>query len=116
MFASPAFAQSSGAVSDAAASGGTSGFLVSMFPFLLIFVIFYLLLIRPQQQRMRKHQNAIGAVKKNDVVITGGGLVGKVIKVDEMEVEVELAANVRVRALKSTLSEIRPFGTKPAND
>ena len=110
MFASPAYA------ATGAAPGGAAGFFVSVFPLVLIFVIFYFLLIRPQQRRAKAHQAMIGAVKKNDVVVTGGGLVGKVTKVDEKEVEVELAPNVRVRALKGTLSEVRPHGTKPAND
>jgi preprotein translocase subunit YajC len=110
MFASPAYA------SAGAAPSGTMAFLVQMFPLLAIFVIFYFLLIRPQQRRMKAHQAMIAAVKKNDVVVTGGGLVGKVTKVDDAEVEVELAPNVRVKALKGTLTEVRPHGTKPAND
>jgi preprotein translocase subunit YajC len=116
MFASPAFAQAAGTGAGASAQGGAAGFFVSIFPLILIFVIFYFLLIRPQQRRMKQHQAMIGAVKKNDVVVTGGGLVGKVTKVDENEVEVELAPNVRVKAVKGTLSEVRPHGSKPAND
>ena len=58
----------------------------------------------------------IASVKKNDTVVTGGGLIGKVTRVDEAEVEVELAPNVRVKALKATLTEVRAFGVKPAND
>ena len=110
MFASPAYA------SAGAAPNGAAGFFVSVAPLVLIFVIFYFLLIRPQQTRMKKHQAMIGAVKKNDIVVTGGGLVGKVTRVDEAEVEVELAPNVRVKALKGTLTEVRPHGAKPAND
>jgi preprotein translocase subunit YajC len=110
MFATPAFAQT-----GAASSGGAS-FLVQMFPLLLIFVIFYFLLIRPQQQRAKQHQALIGAVKKNDVAVTGGGIVGKVTKVDATEVELEVAQGVRIRVLKAMLSDVRPFGTKPAND
>jgi preprotein translocase subunit YajC len=109
MFASPAHA------SVGAASSGAGAF-VSLFPLVLIFIIFYFILIRPQQRRMKQHQAMIAAVKRNDMVVTGGGLVGKVTKVDETEVEVELAPNVRVRALKSTLSEVRVHGAKPAND
>jgi preprotein translocase subunit YajC len=110
MFATPAYAQTG------AASSGGAGFLVQMFPLLLIFVIFYFLLIRPQQQRAKQHQALIGAVKKNDVAVTGGGIVGKVTKVDETEVELEVAQGVRIRVLKAMLSDVRPFGTKPAND
>ncbi|HEY0444833.1 MAG TPA: preprotein translocase subunit YajC [Allosphingosinicella sp.] len=111
MFASPAYASA-----GAPASGGAAGFFVSVFPLVLIFVIFYFLLIRPQQRRMKQHQAMIAAVKRNDVVVTGGGLVGKVVKVDESEVEVEIAPNVRVKAIKGTLTEVRPHGAKPAND
>ena len=110
MFATPAFA------STGAASAGGAGFLVQMAPLLLIFVIFYFLLIRPQQQRVKQHQALIGAVKKNDTAITGGGILGKVIKVDENEVELEIASGVRIRVVKSMISDVRPFGTKPAND
>ena len=113
MFESPAYAATGGA---AAAPSGMAGFMVSVFPFLLIFVIFYFLLIRPQQKRMRVHQDMIGAVKRNDVVVTSGGLIGKVTKVDETEVEVELAPNVRVRVIKGMISEVRTSGAKPAND
>jgi preprotein translocase subunit YajC len=111
MLIPPAYAAAGGA-----APQGTAGFLVSIFPLVLIFIIFYFLLIRPQQRRMKQHQAMIGAVKVRDTVVTGGGLVGKVTKVDEAEVEVEIAPNVRVRALKGTLSEVRPHGAKPAND
>jgi preprotein translocase subunit YajC len=112
MFATPAFAQTAAP----AASASPAGFIVQMAPLLLIFVIFYFLLIRPQQRRLKAHQAMIGAVKKNDTVVTGGGLIGKVTRVDETEVEVEIAPNVRVKALKGTLTEVRPHGAKPAND
>ena len=89
---------------------------MQVFPLVLIFIIFYFLLIRPQQRRMKQHQAMIAAVKKNDVAVTGGGIIGKVTKVDETEAELEIAPNVRVRVLKSTLSDVRPHGAKPAND
>ena len=111
MFASPAYASA-----GAPAAGGGGAFLVQMLPLVLIFVIFYFLLIRPQQRRMKQHQAMIGAVKKNDVAVTGGGIIGKVTRVDENEVELEIAPNVRVKVLKGTLSDVRPHGTKPAND
>ena len=85
-------------------------------PYLLIFVIFYFLLIRPQQRRAKLHQQMIAAVKKNDTAVTAGGLIGKVIKVDETEVELEIAPSVRVKVVKGTLAEVRPHGAKPAND
>ena len=85
-------------------------------PLIFIFVIFYFLLIRPQQRRVKQHRAMIDAVKKNDTAITGGGVIGKVTKVDENEVELEIASGVRIRVLKPLLSDVRPHGTKPAND
>ena len=100
-----------------AASGGTAAFLIQMFPLLAIFVIFYLIVMRPQQQRVKDHRNSISAVKKGDEVVTGGGHIGKVTKVSDNEVEVEFASGQRHRVVKSTISEVRrPGGSKPAND
>jgi len=110
MSASPVFASAAGA------SGGTGAFLIQMAPLVLIFVIFWFLLIRPQQKRMKEHRAMIGAVKRGDRVVTGGGLLGKVIKVQDNEVEIELAQGVRVRALKSTLSEVIVPEASAAND
>lgn len=113
MFESPAYAQAAG---GAASNSGTA-FFIQMVPLLAIFVIFWFLLIRPQQRRMKEHQTRIGAVKKGDQVVTGGGLVGKVTKVEDSHVEVELAPQIRVRAVKSTLTDVTPLGnSKPAND
>jgi preprotein translocase YajC subunit len=94
MFATPAYAQAAGA----AGQGGTAGAIVSLLPLVLIFVVFYFLMIRPQQKRMKALQDAVGGVKKGDTVVTAGGLIGKVTKVDETEVEIELGTNVKVRA------------------
>ncbi len=114
MFSTLAFAQAAGAP---AASGGTGYFIAQMAPLLLIFVIFWFLLIRPQQQRMKTHKAMIEAVKKGDSVVTGGGLIGKVTKVDGDTVEVEIASGVKVKAVKSTLTDVTPLGNaKPAND
>jgi preprotein translocase subunit YajC len=114
MFATPAYAQTAG---TAAQGGSTAGAIVSLLPLVLIFVVFYFLMIRPQQKRMKALQNAVGGVKKGDSVVTAGGLIGKVTKVDETEVEIELGTNVKVRAIKATLAEVRPLGgAKPAND
>ena len=100
----------------AAPSGGTS-FFVQTIPLVLVFVIFWFLMIRPQQRRMKAHQAQIAAVKKGDRVVTGGGLIGKVTKVGDTEVEIELGSNVRVTAVKSTLTQVgNPAETKPAND
>jgi preprotein translocase subunit YajC len=111
MFASPAFASA-----GAASSGGTAGLLVQFAPLLFIFVIFYFLLIRPQSRRVKEHQNMIAAVKRNDTAVTSGGLIGKVTKVEDREIELEIASGTRVRVVKSMLSEVRPHGAKPAND
>ena len=101
----------------AAAPSGTAAFFFNIFPLVLVFVIFWFLMIRPQQRRMKEHQAQIAAVKKGDRVVTGGGLIGKVVKVTDNEVEVELGQGVRVTAVKSTLTQvIDPTAAKPAND
>jgi preprotein translocase subunit YajC len=100
----------------AAQSGGASAFLIGILPWLLIFVIFYMLLIRPQQKRAKEHAAEIAAVKKGDEVVTGGGLRGRVTKVSDTEVEVEIAQGVKVKAVKSTLSQVLKPASKPAND
>lgn len=100
----------------AASAAGGSAFFVQIIPLLLIFVVFYFFLIRPQQKRAKDHEAKINAVQKNDEVVTGGGLMGKVIKVADDHVEVEIAPNVRVKALKSTLANVQSRGTKAAND
>jgi len=102
----------------AAATGptGAAGFFIQMFPFLIIGLIMYMLIIRPQSRRLKEHQSKIAAVKKGDDVVTGGGLRGRVTKVSDDEVEVEIAQGVRVRAIKSTLTDIGKPAAKPAND
>jgi preprotein translocase subunit YajC len=89
---------------------------LSFLPIIGMIVIFWFLIIRPQMQRQKEQQAKIAAVKKGDQVITAGGLVGKVIKVDETYVELELGTNVRVKAIKATIGDIIPPGGKPAND
>jgi preprotein translocase subunit YajC len=112
MFATPAFAQAA-----AGAPGGTTGILIQIVPLVLLFVIFWFLIIRPQQKRMKDHRDMVAGVKRGDEVVTGGGLIGKVSKVTEGEVEVELAPNVRVRVVKTTLSSVSSRGAgHPAND
>jgi len=111
MFATPAFAATGGT-----AGGSGAGFFVQIFPLILIFVIFYFLLIRPQQRRMKQHRQMVDDVKPRDTAITSGGLIGKVTKVDENEVELEIAQGVKVRVIKSMLSDVRPHGAKAAND
>jgi preprotein translocase subunit YajC len=97
-------------------AGGAAQLLVGIAPWLLIFVIFYILMIRPQQRRVKEHQTAIAAVKKGDDVITGGGIRGRVTKVSDDEAEVEIAQGVKIRVIKSTLTQVLSSTSKPAND
>ena len=100
----------------AAEPSGTAAFMIQMFPLLAIFVIFYVLMIRPQQRRVKEHQARISAVKKGDEVVTGGGIRGKVTKVSDDEAEVEIAQGVKVRVVKSTITHVLTGNAKPAND
>jgi preprotein translocase subunit YajC len=95
---------------------GITVFLVQSFPFLAIFVIFYLLWIRPQARRAKEHRATIDAVKKGDDVITAGGIRGRVTKVSDDEAEVEIASGVRVKVVKATLTQVLTNNAKPAND
>ena len=97
-------------------AGGVSGILIGILPWVAIFAIFYLLMIRPQQQRVKQHQAEIAAVKKGDEVITGGGIRGRVTKVTDDEAEVEIAQGVKVKIVKSTITAVVTANTKPAND
>ena len=103
-------------LSAAVGGAGSSAFFVQLFPLLLIFVVFYLFLIRPQQKRAKEHEAKISAVQKNDEVVTAGGLMGKVTRVADDYVEVEIAPNVSVKAVKSTIANVQSRGTKAAND
>jgi preprotein translocase subunit YajC len=110
MFISSAHAQAAGAASD------PMGGLLGLAPLVLVFVAFYFLMIRPQQRRVKQLQEAVAAVKKGDQVVTAGGIAGRVTKVEERFVEVEIAPNTRVRVVKATLAEITNPLAKPAND
>ena len=100
-----------------AAPGGLSPF-IGILPWVLIFVIFYFLMIRPQQRRVKQHQAMIAAVKKGDEVITAGGIRARVTRlIDDREIEVEIAQGVKVKVIRSTLTHvIDPASAKPAND
>jgi preprotein translocase subunit YajC len=106
IFPTPAYAQAAGG----AAAGGTEAFLIQLLPLVMILVVFYFLLIRPQQKRLKAHQERIGGMRRGDTVVTSGGIIGKVTKVAEDEVTVEIAPNVSVRVIKSTIGEIRGKG------
>ncbi len=113
MFATPAYAQAAGG----AASGGSAFLASGLIPMVLIFVIFWFLMIRPQQKQMKEHRAKIDAAKKGDNVVTGGGLLGKITKVEGEVVEVEIANGIKVKAMKSTLSDVTTFAPgKAAND
>lgn len=79
----------------------------SLIPLILIFAIMYFLLIRPQQKKLREHQEMVAALRRGDQIITQGGVIGKVTKViDDNEVEVEIAKDVKVRVIKSTVATV----------
>jgi preprotein translocase subunit YajC len=103
MFITPAYAQGAPAVG--------SDMLFQLAPFVLIFVIMYFLILRPQQRRVKEHQNLVKGIRKGDTVVTSGGLVGKVTKVvDDNEVEIQIADNVRIRQLRQMITEVRSKG------
>ena len=99
MLITPAYAQAAGA-------GGAGAAIGSFLPLILIFVIMYFLMIRPQQKRMKEHRALIEALKKGDEVITQGGLIGKVTAVRDNELEVEIAPGVRTRVVRSTITGV----------
>jgi preprotein translocase subunit YajC len=106
MFSTPAYAQAAGG----AAAPGPEAFLLQLLPLVMILVVFYFLLIRPQQKRLKEHQERIGGLRRGDTVVTSGGIIGKITKVAEDEVTVEIAPNVSVRVMKGTIGEIRGKG------
>jgi preprotein translocase subunit YajC len=99
--AAPALAQDA---ADAPAAGLMQGGYASLLPLVMIFFIFYFLLIRPQQRKFKEHQLVLANLKKGDMVITGGGKIGKVLKIDGDIAHVELAPGVEVKVLKTTIS------------
>jgi preprotein translocase subunit YajC len=109
-----AFAQAAG---PAGATGGMEAVLVNIGMLAVILGLFYFILIRPQQRRMKAHTDMITALRKGDTIVTAGGLVGKVKSVADDEVRVELAPNVEVRLLRGSIAEVRNKGEPaPAND
>jgi preprotein translocase subunit YajC len=106
MFVTPAYAQTTGAAPD---------IFIQIAPFVLIFVIMYFLIIRPQRQQLKKRQQMLAAIRRGDTVVTGGGLIGKVTKViDDNELEIDLGGT-KVTALRSTLADVRVKGEPVAN-
>lgn len=110
MFVTPAFAQAAGG------AGGTTDLLTSLAPILILVVIFWFLIFRPQQKRLKEHKAMIAAVRRGDTIVTVGGLVGKVSKVQENEdLEVEIAQGVKVKIVSSMISDVRSK-PEPVND
>ena len=112
MFITPAFAQGA----PFGLSGDANNMILQFMPLILIIVIMYFLILRPQQRRVKQHQEMVKALRRGDSVVTNGGLVGKVTKVvDDDQVEVEIADGVRVRQMRSMISEVRVKG-EPVKD
>jgi preprotein translocase subunit YajC len=110
MFITPAYAQVAGG------GGGGGGALLQILPFVAIFAIMYFLIIRPQQKRIKQHQEMVTALTRGDTVVTAGGLIGKVVKVtSDNDLLVELAKDVRVKIVRQTIAEVRTKG-KPVED
>ena len=113
MFGSTAYAQTA----SGAPSSGPQDMLLQFAPLIILFVAFYFLLIRPQQQRAKKHREEVSAVKRGDTVVLSSGVVGKVMTVGDTEVSVEIAPKVEVKVMKSMISDVRTRGTPAvAND
>jgi preprotein translocase subunit YajC len=112
MFISPAYAQGS----LLGGAGGEGGMLMSLLPFVLIFVIMYFLILRPQQKRVKAHAEMVKNVRRGDTVVTNGGLVGKVTKVvDDDQIEIEVSEDVRIRQMRQMISDVRAKG-EPVKD
>jgi preprotein translocase subunit YajC len=103
MFISPAYAQAA-----AAAAGGSSDIVMSLLPLVLIFAVFYFLMIRPQQTKMKQHREMIDGLKKGDQIVTAGGIVGKVVRVDanDSTLAVEIAPNTQVKVVRQTVADL----------
>lgn len=115
MFISEAYAQT--AAGAAGAGDPTMALIMNIAPFALMFGVFYFLIIRPQQQQRKKLQDSISALKKGDVIVTSGGLIGKIRSIADDELRVELAPNVEVRLMRYAVGEVRSkTEPAPAND
>lgn len=113
MFATPAYAQAAGG----AAGAGPEALLLQFLPLVALVVLFYFLMIRPQQRRMKQHQAMLSALKRGDTVVMSSGMIGKVVRVEDAEVGVEIATGVTVKVVKSMIADVRAKGDPaPAND
>jgi preprotein translocase subunit YajC len=109
MFATPAFAQTAGA-----AGGGPADMLIQFLPLIGLIVLFYFLMIRPQQKRMKQHAQMIANLKRNDTVVLNSGIIGKVVRVEEKEIGLEIAQGVTVKVVKGMIAEVRTRGEPAA--
>ena len=98
-----------------AAAGGPPGW-TSFLPIIGMVAIFWFLIIRPQMRQQKAHREKVAGMKKGDQVVTAGGVLGKVIKVDDNYAEIEIAKGVQVKVVKATVGDIVPPGGTPAND
>jgi preprotein translocase subunit YajC len=111
MFVTPAFAQ------GIFGGGANNSAVIQFLPLILIIVIMYFLILRPQQRKVRQHQDMVKALRRGDTVVTSGGLVGKVTKVvDDQHIEIEVADGVRIRHLRTSVSEVRAKGEPVKED
>ena len=108
MFISNAFAQ---AAPGAAASSGMLGTITGIAPIILMFVVMYFLMIRPQQKKAKEQRDMMGALSKGDEVVTVGGILGKVSKVNDTYITIEIAANTEVIVQKHAVTTLLPKGT-----
>jgi len=102
-------------LSASAAAGSAPGW-TGFLPIIGMIAIFWFLIIRPQMRQQKAHREKIAGIKKGDQVVTAGGIVGKVMKVDDSYAEIEIAQGVRVKAVKATIGDVIQPGGKPAND
>ena len=108
MFITEAFAQTGGA------GGGSSAF-IQFLPIILIFVIMYFLILRPQRMKAKQHQEMIANIRRGDTVVTNGGVIGKVTKVEDTELQVDLGGGNKIKVVRSMLAQVRAKG-EPAKD
>lgn len=102
----------SDAMAEAApAAAGQPGLMEALFPFVILFIVFYFLLIRPQSKRAKEHKKMVEALSKGDEVLTQGGIYGKVVEVGETHLVVELADNLQVKVQREAVASLLPKGT-----
>jgi preprotein translocase subunit YajC len=116
MFGTPAYAQTAAATAPAAGAGGIQDLLAGPLPMILMMVVLgYFLLWRPQQKRIKEHQSMVSALKRGDTVVLSSGVIGKVTKVEDAELAIEISQGVVIKVVRSMVSEVRARA-EPAND